>query len=131
VTLYEVLLGTLSAALLGLVGVGIEVLRRKLGNVLHEITPNSGASMRDAVDRIEDERGTQIVRTPGGEQRMTVFYEDGIWELIFRSSKPEAKLLKKRIKAMLLGLAYDNPATLLALADYLGRWTPSERKVRP
>lgn len=52
-TLYEVLLSAVSAALLGLVGVGIEVLRRKLGNVLHEITPNSGASMRDAVDRIE------------------------------------------------------------------------------
>lgn len=52
-TVYEVLLGALSAGLLGLVGIGIEVLRRKLGNVLHEVKPNSGASMRDAVDRIE------------------------------------------------------------------------------
>lgn len=25
---------------------------------------------------------------------MSVIYEDGIWELIFRSSKPEAKAIK-------------------------------------
>lgn len=49
----------------------------------------------------EDERGTQTVRTPGGPQRMTVIYEDGIWELIFRSTKPEAKALKKRVKEIL------------------------------
>ncbi|MDI5964812.1 hypothetical protein [Streptantibioticus silvisoli] len=34
----------------------------------------------------EDEKGTQIVGTPGGEQRLSVIYEDGMWELIFRSS---------------------------------------------
>jgi prophage antirepressor-like protein len=48
-----------------------------------------------------DEKGTQIVSTPGGPQQMVVFYEDGIWELIFRSSKPEAKALKKRVKEIL------------------------------
>jgi len=49
----------------------------------------------------DDEKGTAIIRTPGGEQRMTVIYEDGIWELIFRSTKPEAKALKKRVKEIL------------------------------
>ncbi len=60
---------------------------------------------RDANDaaRVLDpeERGTQIVRTPGGDQRMTVFYEDGIWELVFLSRKPEAKAIKKRVKEIL------------------------------
>jgi phage antirepressor YoqD-like protein len=32
---------------------------------------------------------------------MWVIYEDGIWELIFRSNKPEAKAIKKRVKAIL------------------------------
>lgn len=49
----------------------------------------------------DDEKGTQIVGTPGGPQQMKVIYEDGIWELIFRSTKPEAKAIKKRVKAIL------------------------------
>jgi len=48
-----------------------------------------------------DEKGTQIVGTPGGPQRMAVIYEDGMWELIFRSSLPGAKAIKKRVKAIL------------------------------
>ena len=38
----------------------------------------------------EDEKGTQIVGTPGGPQQMNVIYEDGLWELIFRSTLPGA-----------------------------------------
>jgi anti-repressor protein len=49
----------------------------------------------------EDEKGTQIVRTPGGPQQMNVIYEDGMWELIFRSSLPGAKAIKKRVKEIL------------------------------
>ncbi|MGH8877444.1 MAG: phage antirepressor [Stackebrandtia sp.] len=49
----------------------------------------------------DDEKGYEIVVTPGGRQRMAVIYEDGIWELIFRSSKPEAKAIKKRVKEIL------------------------------
>lgn len=49
----------------------------------------------------EDEKGTQIVSTPGGPQEMKVIYEDGLWELIFRSTKPGAKAIKKRVKAIL------------------------------
>lgn len=57
---------------------------------------------RDATRILDsDEKGTHLVRTPGGPQQMTVIYEDGIWELIFRSSKPEAKALKKRVKEIL------------------------------
>lgn len=48
-----------------------------------------------------DEKGVQIVGTPGGDQRVSVIYEDGLWELIFRSSLPGAKAIKKRVKAIL------------------------------
>lgn len=57
---------------------------------------------RDAARLLDNsDRGTQIVRTPGGDQQMTVFYEDGIWELIFRSTLPGAKAIKARVKAIL------------------------------
>lgn len=49
----------------------------------------------------DEERGTQIVSTPSGDQRMSVLYEDGIWELIFLSRKPEARAIKKRVKEIL------------------------------
>jgi hypothetical protein len=32
----------------------------RVGKILHEVTPNSGASMRDAVDRIENKLDTHI-----------------------------------------------------------------------
>lgn len=47
------------------------------------------------------EKGTQIVSTPGGDQRASVIYEDGIWELIFRSTLPSAMSIKTRVKAIL------------------------------
>lgn len=60
---------------------------------------------RDARDALrmldDDEKGTRKVRTPGGPQQMKVVFEDGLWELIFRSTKPEAKAIKKRVKAIL------------------------------
>lgn len=43
----------------------------------------------------EDERGTQIVRTPSGDQEMTVINESGLYSAILRSRKPEAKLFKR------------------------------------
>jgi prophage antirepressor-like protein len=48
-----------------------------------------------------EEKGTQIMGTPGGDQRMSVIYEDGMWELIFRSTLPSAKSIKARVKAIL------------------------------
>ncbi|WP_116201317.1 phage antirepressor [Amycolatopsis circi] len=56
----------------------------------------------DALKMLDEaEKGTAICRTPGGDQRMTVIFEDGIWELIFRSTLPSAKSLKGRVKAIL------------------------------
>lgn len=71
--------------------------------VAEDFTPSLNYSRaRDALRMVdEDEKGAQIVRTPGGPQQMAVLYEDGIWELIFLSRKPEAKAIKKRVKAIL------------------------------
>lgn len=49
----------------------------------------------------DDEKGQQNVLTPGGPQQMSVIYEDGMWELIFRSTLPGAKAIKSRVKAIL------------------------------
>lgn len=35
------------------------------------------------------------------KRRITVIYEDGLWELIFRSNLPGAKVIKKRVKEVL------------------------------
>ncbi|MCG2586485.1 BRO family protein [Massilia sp. TS11] len=42
-----------------------------------------------------DEKGTQIVRTPGGDQRVTVISESGLYTLVLRSRKPEARKFAK------------------------------------
>lgn len=78
---------------------------------------------KDATRQLDaDEKGRQIVPTPGGPQQMTVIYEDGLWELIFLSRKPEAKAIKKRVKEILrtireTGQYQAEPPDELALAE--------------
>src|SRR5438128_6821329 len=43
----------------------------------------------------EEEKGRQIVPTPGGSQEMLVISESGLYSAILRSRKPEAKRFKK------------------------------------
>jgi anti-repressor protein len=43
----------------------------------------------------EDERGVHTVDTPGGPQQVTVVNEPGLYSLILRSRKPEAKAFKR------------------------------------
>lgn len=50
----------------------------------------------------DDEKGTQIVRTPGGEQEMLVINESGLYSAILRSRKAEAKRFKKWVTAEVL-----------------------------
>lgn len=42
-----------------------------------------------------DERGTNTVLTPGGEQQVLVISEAGLYSLVLRSRKPEAKAFKR------------------------------------
>lgn len=54
--------------------------------------------VHDAVRNLdEDERGTDTVRTLGGEQLVTLVNEAGLYSLILRSRKPEAKAFKRWI----------------------------------
>jgi len=50
----------------------------------------------------DDERGTQIVRTPSGDQEMTTINESGLYSAILRSRKAEAKRFKKWVTAEVL-----------------------------
>ncbi len=45
----------------------------------------------------DDEKGVCLVNTPSGKQRMTVITESGLYSLILRSRKPEAKQFKRWI----------------------------------
>lgn len=49
---------------------------------------------RDAVASLDDdEKGVGIIDTPGGKQEMSIVSEPGLYSLILRSRKPEAKAL--------------------------------------
>jgi len=43
----------------------------------------------------DDEKGTHIVSTPGGDQEMKVISESGMWNASFKSTKPEAVRWRK------------------------------------
>lgn len=45
----------------------------------------------------EDEKGSYTVRTLGGDQRMLTINESGLYSLVLRSRKPEAKAFKRWI----------------------------------
>ena len=51
---------------------------------------NSGARNLD-----DDEKGLHIMQTPGGPQEMTTISESGLYNLIFRSRKAEAKAFRR------------------------------------
>lgn len=73
---------------------------------------------RDTASRLdEDERGSVRVDTPGGEQEMTVINESGLYNVILRSDKPEAKPFRKWVTSEVLPSirkhgAYMTPETL-------------------
>lgn len=58
---------------------------------------------RDAVARLdEDERGSVLVDTLGGPQQMATISESGLYSLVFRSRKPEARAFSKWVRAEVL-----------------------------
>jgi prophage antirepressor-like protein len=61
------------------------------------------ASARDAVsDFDDDEKGVGTIYTLGGKQKLTTVYEAGLYRLIFKSRKPEAKRFQKWVFAEVL-----------------------------
>jgi len=49
-----------------------------------------------------DEKGTQIVRTLGGAQKLTIINESGLYALVLRSRKPEARKFAKWVTGEVL-----------------------------
>ena len=50
----------------------------------------------DAIRSLDDdEKGAETIRTPGGDQTITVINEPGLYSLVLRSRKPEAKAFKR------------------------------------
>ncbi|WP_407570697.1 Bro-N domain-containing protein [Deinococcus altitudinis] len=45
----------------------------------------------------EDEKGVSLIHTPGGQQEMTVVNESGLYAVILRSDKPQARPFRKWI----------------------------------
>lgn len=57
---------------------------------------------RDAIKKLDaDEKGVATIDTLGGKQEFTIIAETGIYELIFKSRKQEAKAFKKWIKSVI------------------------------
>lgn len=50
----------------------------------------------------DDEKDTQIVRTPGGEQAVVIINESGLYSAVLRSRKDEAKKFKKWVTGEVL-----------------------------
>ena len=65
--------------------------------VLADVCRALGLERTDSVARRldPDEKGTHLVSTPGGPQEMTIINESGLYMVIFRFDKPEAKAFKR------------------------------------
>ena len=50
----------------------------------------------------DDEKGMRVLQTLGGPQEMLVINESGLYNLIFRSNKPQAKLFRKWVTSEIL-----------------------------
>lgn len=53
-------------------------------------------------DLDEDEKGVSNAYTPGGQQEMTVISESGLYALIFKSRKPQARKFRKWVTGEVL-----------------------------
>ena len=77
----------------------------------------------------DDEKGTQIVRTPGGSQKVTVINESGLYALVLRSRKPDARKFAKWVTGEVLPsirktgsyMAPAFPARFLCASDPAGK----------
>ncbi len=80
----------------------------------------NGPDMTRMLD--DDEKDTQIVRTLGGDQEMTVISESGLYSAVLRSRKPEARQFRKWVTAEVL------PA-IRKTGRYEVQATPAARKM--
>jgi prophage antirepressor-like protein len=70
----------------------------------------------------DDEKGYAVVRTPGGDQRMSIVNESGLYALIFRSRTDGAKTFRKWVTDEVIPAIrktgrYEAPVAPVALPD--------------
>lgn len=79
----------------------------------------------------DDEKGVHLVDTPGGTQEMTIINEPGLYSVILRSDKPEAKQFKRWVthdvlpsirKTGAYGIPPERVAKITALQKRLDEW---------
>ena len=89
----------------------------------------------------EDEKGRSQIPTPGGLQEMSVINESGLYAVILRSDKPEAKPFRKWVTTELLPSIRKNggyiaqqealsPEELMAKALMVAQQTIADREAR-
>lgn len=80
--------------------------------VLELGNPRSSLALLD-----DDEKGVHTVDTPGGPQQMAVINEPGLYSLILRSRKPEAKEVKRWVTHEILPAIRKHGGYIAAPAD--------------
>lgn len=75
----------------------VQVINGETWFVAKDVCDNLGINKhRDALTRLDDdERGSVLLDTLGGSQRVSVVNESGLYSLVFQSRKPGAKKFRK------------------------------------
>ena len=102
------------------------------------IEHSNPAAMLNTVD--DDEKGIRIVYTLGGDQKVNVLTEDGLYEVLMQSRKPIAKQFKKGVKQILKEIrttggyiatqANETPEMIMARALKVAEHTIEEHEKR-
>ena len=81
---------------------------------------------RDILAKVldDDEKGVEIIYTPGGKQQMSIINESGLYHLIFVSRKPEAKAIRRWVTGTVL-------PSIRRTGSYTVGSQPEERKRLP
>ena len=66
-------------------------------NILELSNPRTSLALLD-----EEEKGVHTMDTPGGKQELTTVNESGLYTLILKSRKPEAKAFKRWVTSEVL-----------------------------
>jgi len=67
------------------------------------VMPNGQPNVTDALRKVgEDEKGFVQIETPGGRQRLKAVTESGLYKIVMRSDKPEARAFQDWVTRVVL-----------------------------
>ena len=107
-----------------------------------EVLGMDSTQLKKVADRLEeDEKGRTQITTPGGAQESWIISESGLYNVILRSDKPEAKPFRKWVTAVVLPSIRKNggyiagqeelsPQELMAKALLVAQKTLTDRDTR-